>query len=117
MKEHFEKQLAIVKTCDGEMIDSLKGCSIYGAYGIGDKVLFFLEQSDIDDSGSDKPSISFSMKTVTERELPELDKEYEFIRMGGTTPGKIPVLKKKVLPSKWWDNFFTNFSGFSIFPM
>ena len=100
MKEYFEKQLESAKllTAFDLRAGRIMGRSIYGPYDPGDKIIFFMEQT-IEDDGMvpvismTEPSIRFSVQSCTLRHIDQLDTEYEFVRMGGSS--NIPVLKKR----------------------
>lgn len=92
MKDYFEKQLAATEPITEEQVAKmLKGKSIYGPYQAGEKILFFMEQELID---SEKPTISFNMRTCTNSDFKALEAEYDYVRSAGKED-LIPVLRRK----------------------
>jgi hypothetical protein len=71
-----------------EKLGTLKGQGMYGPYEVGDVPLFWMDEVE----GSDGTSIVFSVRTVANRELPKMEKDFEFVRMGGS--GNLPVFKR-----------------------
>jgi hypothetical protein len=87
MRKYFEEQLKFSEPIKAEVLSELKGRSLYSDYKEGDMVVRFLEQ----EIGEVKPpytepSVSFSLKTIVERELDKLEKDYFFIRMSKLFP-------------------------------
>jgi len=90
MKEHFKEQLKNSKPLTKEILDKLKGRSIYSEYRVGDNILWFMEQ-EIENELKDLPEVNMKMWSVTERELDLLEKDYQLIRQHES----IPIMEKK----------------------
>jgi len=81
MKEHFSKQLRDTKPITEKLLSKLGGRSLDSDYQIGDNILWFMDQVKTSES-----AVTLTVKTVVERELDLLEKDFEFVRMEKSFP-------------------------------
>lgn len=94
MKEHFKKQIEKSILITEDLLDRLKGQSIYGRYKLNDRVLYFLEITE--DNGLN----NIILRAFAERELKKLEDDFIFIE----NHSDIPLLKRKEIKNEKSDS-------------
>jgi len=95
MKKYFEEQLKESIPIFAIQLPLLKGKSLYSDYKIGDKMVYFVlkEYGEIEPPYTE-PSVTFSMKTVVERELDLMEDDYKYVGTKEFSSAIIPVFEK-----------------------
>lgn len=89
--EIFSEQLKDDKVITEEQLKKLKGKSLYSEYQNGDKVCWFILQGPIQVNSDDVSTINLTLKSIVERELGLLEKDYKYIE----SRNNIPVFEKR----------------------